>query len=1371
MEKEYYIGLDMGTGSVGFAVTDTNYEILKSHGKAQWGVRLFETANTAAARRFARTARRRVERRKQRLLLLQELFANSIAEIDPGFFVRLNDSFFCPEDKSELQCNTIFNDPEYKDKQYHKQYPTIYHLRYELMNDASPHDPRLVYLALAHIIKTRGHFLYSDTGDFELGKQYSVVFNQLSAVVEDVLEIPIALSLAETWHQIITERTSSNAEKQAKLLESLGAQDKLTKTLVKLLTGYDVKFADLFGDQYKEASPKNVKLSKLEDETLDQIQTVLSEDHLDLIQIASSYYNLVRLESILQGADSLSQSKIQTYQKHGQDLKRLKTFFKKHLTPDAYLRFFSASEKKLCNYTAYSGHRVRNKQKLPVLQKCDQEKFYDHLKKTINGLEDSAKKSEDAVGILAEIENRSFLPKITDKDNSLIPHQLHQAELKKILQMASAYLPFLSQVGSDGFSNRQMIEQISDFRIPYYVGPLNPAHSVKDNPNSSSHHAWVTKLSDEPVRPWNFNRVIDVEQSATDFIANMTNKCTYLIGEDVLPKDSPIYARYRILNLLNVITVRGERLQTPIKQELFEHFFLNPNRKGKPTKKRIAEFVQNKLGEKTCEEDIEGMDVEIPGDMKAEIAIERIAPNKLSSEEKELVIRLITVFPDSNKMISNRIQKELGQKLTANELNQISKLKFSAWGRLSAKFLNGIHALNTANEFKTIVEIMWDESLNLMEVLAKYSTLRDQIQYNNDQLLQADRTFGYHIVDNYPISPPVKRMVWQALRIIKELIKVNHGQAPKKIFLEVAREEGEKVRTVSRKNQLLALYKDLKKQEAGLYAELEKRSEAELRSKKLFLYFTQMGRCLYTGNKINIESLNNRGLDGHDIYDIDHIYPRSITKDDSLLNNLVLVESKSNRDKGDTYPIGPAIREARNGFWWQLKSSGLITDEKYKRLSRNAPLSLEEKEGFISRQLVETRQAAKAAADIIKQLLPETRLVYVKAGHVSDFRYRQSNFQFPKVRGMNDLHHAKDAYLNVVVGNVFDSKFTENVRAFIKSDKKYNLARMYDFEVKDLSGKLAWAPGENGSLAMVRKMMARNNILVTNQIHHQHSGQNGGIFDQNILPKGQGQFPIKTSDPRFVGEEGIKKYGAYSKETGATFFVVQHQKGKNILKTIVPLGLAWYLTHELSADNLLTYCEQDLGMKQVSILVKDLPYNSIISVDGYRLRLLAKTGSSLKMANTYQPFFNPSFETIIKEIFFQLAKEDKEDGPEPAGADKVQANFLLLYDELRQKITNPPYSKLSANANQIQNLEDGREKFQTLTLKEQAKVLNQVMLLFQCGPQLSDLSLISPLKAGKPQNTQVGTKRIQQNLPWEQKSIEIVYQSVTGLFEKKMKLS
>lgn len=66
--NDYYVGLDIGTNSVGWAVTDTQYNILRKKGKSMWGVRLFEEAKTAAERRTARTNRRRLQRKNKELI-------------------------------------------------------------------------------------------------------------------------------------------------------------------------------------------------------------------------------------------------------------------------------------------------------------------------------------------------------------------------------------------------------------------------------------------------------------------------------------------------------------------------------------------------------------------------------------------------------------------------------------------------------------------------------------------------------------------------------------------------------------------------------------------------------------------------------------------------------------------------------------------------------------------------------------------------------------------------------------------------------------------------------------------------------------------------------------------------------------------------------------------------------------------------------------------------------------------------------------------------------------------------------------------------------------------------------------------------------
>lgn len=134
-EKNYFLGLDVGTNSIGWAVTDAEYNLQKVKGEDFWGSYLFEKAKSKKERRSFRSQRRRLARVHQRLMLLQSLFVDEINKIDPAFFIRLNDSALHFEDKSEgaKTTNVLFNDADYTDKDFYKKFKTIFHLRKDLI--------------------------------------------------------------------------------------------------------------------------------------------------------------------------------------------------------------------------------------------------------------------------------------------------------------------------------------------------------------------------------------------------------------------------------------------------------------------------------------------------------------------------------------------------------------------------------------------------------------------------------------------------------------------------------------------------------------------------------------------------------------------------------------------------------------------------------------------------------------------------------------------------------------------------------------------------------------------------------------------------------------------------------------------------------------------------------------------------------------------------------------------------------------------------------------------------------------------------------------------------------------------------------------
>jgi len=595
MGKGYYVGLDMGTGSVGWAVTDESYQILRRHGKAMWGVRLFESAKTAEERRMFRTGRRRLDRRGWRIEILQEIFAEEISRVDPGFFLRMKESKYYPEDKRDIQGNcpelpyTLFVDKTFTDKDFHKKYPTIYHLRKMLMETEDTPDMRLVYLALHHMMKHRGHFLLS--GDISQVTEFKNTFNQFIENIRNEemdFEIELDESAVQMIEETLKDKNLTRSAKKSKLVKGLNAKNVRDKAFLTLLSGGTVKLSDLFGmEELNEGERPKISFA---DNGYEEYAAVVEMELGELyyiVESAKAVYDWAILSDILGGSTSISDAKVRAYEKHKADLKYLKAVVKEYFPKEVYNAVFVESSDKLNNYPAYIGMTKKNGKKVSLEGKrCSREEFMDFLKKNIVvKLPDE----EAKMYLQSELEKDSFLPKQVNKDNGVIPYQVHKYELKKILDNLGDKIPFLKE-------NAEKIEKLFSFRIPYYVGPLRTGNG------ENSKFAWAERKSTEKIYPWNFENVIDVEQSAENFIRRMTNKCTYLIGEDVLPKDSLLYSKFMVLNELNNLRLDGQKISVELKQKIYRDVFC---RSRKVTQKKLKSYL--------IREGIAGKNVELTG--------------------------------------------------------------------------------------------------------------------------------------------------------------------------------------------------------------------------------------------------------------------------------------------------------------------------------------------------------------------------------------------------------------------------------------------------------------------------------------------------------------------------------------------------------------------------------------------------------------------------------------------------------------------------------------------------------------------------------------------------------------------------------------
>lgn len=668
--KKYYLGLDMGTDSCGWCVTDDKYNIIRSHKKTYgpdgklikregchlWGARLFGPANTAKNRRLNRTARRRLARRRRRILLLRELFQPEMDKIDPNFFRRLDQSNLWNEDKDkelQMEHNFLFNDKDLTDKEFYKDFPTIYHLRKAMVNgltiNGHYYDPkkqfdiREVYLVLAHMIKYRGNFLME--GDVK-GSVVDPTYLKQCFDNIDVILISLnndeddeneddkidsseccfnvdekkASKLANNIFQK-TNKVSDLEDDERDLFGKFNSKD-IRKKILKLINGGSgVKLKDFLPkeilvayDGDDEYGDKKIDLSS---ETLeDDINGYgLPESYIEIILEAKKIYDFRTLAYLLPCKSLLCDAMFHVYEEHKKQLAALKRLYKKFATKEQYYFMFrdsrildgddsddkedkeesnkeeSKDKKKKASYVSYIGYTKTNskakytgahitseKNISDLIKQIKKDLKFDDLKSKVDDLSQQNELSEqdilDIQCIEEAIESNTFLPRQNSRNNGVFPYQLNLNEMKIIIENQSKYYPFLKDKAPsfpDGKTEEYKIVSLLKFKMPYYIGPLSQPNDYARDDKRDNH--WVQFKGENNqgiINPWNFSQIVDLEGTADKFISNLTNYCTYIFGENTLPKESLIFQAYKVLNDLNNLKINGSLISKEDKDYITE---------------------------------------------------------------------------------------------------------------------------------------------------------------------------------------------------------------------------------------------------------------------------------------------------------------------------------------------------------------------------------------------------------------------------------------------------------------------------------------------------------------------------------------------------------------------------------------------------------------------------------------------------------------------------------------------------------------------------------------------------------------------------------------------------------------------------------
>ena len=1367
--KSYSIGLDIGTNSVGWAVITDDYKVpskkMKVLGntdkhfikKNLIGALLFDEGTTAEDRRLKRTARRRYTRRKNRLRYLQEIFSQEISKVDSSFFHRLDDSFLVPEDKRGSKYPIFATLVE--EKEYHKKFPTIYHLRKHLADSKEKTDLRLIYLALAHMIKYRGHFLYEESFDIK-NNDIQKIFSEFISIYDNTFEGNSLIGQNAQVEAIFTDKISKSAKRERVL--KLFPDEKSTglfSEFLKLIVGNQADFKKHF--DLEEKAP--LQFSKdTYDEDLENLLGQIGDDFADLFLVAKKLYDAILLSGILTVTDPstkapLSASMIERYESHQKDLAALKQFIKNNL-PAKYDEVFSDQSK-----DGYAGY---------IDGKTTQEAFYKYIKNLLS-------KFEGADYFLDKIEREDFLRKQRTFDNGSIPHQIHLQEMNAILRRQGEHYPFLQE-------NKEKIEKILTFRIPYYVGPL-----ARGNGN----FAWLTRNSDQAIRPWNFEEIVDQASSAEDFINKMTNYDLYLPEEKVLPKHSLLYETFAVYNELTKVKfiaeglTRYQFLDKKQKKDIFDTFFKAEN-KRKVTEKDIIHYLHNVDGYDGIE--LKGIEKQFNASLSTYHDLLKIIKDKAFMDDSkneeilENIIHTLTIFED-REMIKQRLA-QYDSLFDEKVIKALTRRHYTGWGKLSAKLINGIRDKKSG---KTILDYLIDDG----EINRNFMQLIHDDGLSFKEIIQKAQVFGKtndvkQVVQELPGSPAIKKGILQSIKIVEELVKVM-GHAPESIVIEMARENQTTAKGKKNSQQRYKRIEDaLKNLAPGLDSNILKENptdNVQLQNDRLFLYYLQNGRDMYTGKPLEINQLSN--------YDIDHIIPQAFIKDDSL-DNRVLTSSKDNRGKSDNVPSLEVV-EKMKAFWQQLLDSKLISERKFNNLTKaerdRGGLNELDKVGFIKRQLVETRQITKHVAQILdarfnKEVTEKdkknrnVKIITLKSNLVSNFR---KEFGLYKVREINDYHHAHDAYLNAVLAKAILKKYPKLEPEFVYGDyQKYDLKRYIsrsrdpkevekatekyffysnllnffkeevhyadgtivkreNIEYSKDTGEIAW--NKEKDFATVKKVLSLPQVNIVKKTEV----QTGGFSKESILPKGNSDklIPRKTKDILW----DTTKYGGFDSPVIAysILLITDIEKGKaKKLKTVKTLVGITIMEKAAFEKNPITFLENKgyHNVRKENILC--LPKYSLFELESGRRRMLASAKELQKGNEIVLPVY-------LITLLYHSKNVHKLD--EPEHLEYIQKHryefkdLLNLVSEFSQK-----YVLADTNLEKIKNLYADNEQA-------------DIEILANSFINLLTFTALGAPAAFKFLGKDVDRKRY--TTVSEILNATLIHQSITGLYETRIDLS
>ena len=562
---------------------------------------------------------------------------------------------------------------------------------------------------------------------------------------------------------------------------------------------------------------------------------------------------------------------------------------------------------------------------------------------------------------------------------------------KEIQRIFEAQKKFHSDL-TDEFCDEFLV--IFKRKRKYYEGPGNEK-------SRTDYGKYTTRLNDD-------GEYINEQ----NIFEKLIGKCS--VYEDELRAAAASYSaqEFNLLNDLNNLTINGRKLQEEEKRAIVDRVKTSDT-------VVMRKILEKSMGEKIDE--LRGARIDKSGKeqfhkfeaynkMRKALTEIGIDITGFSRDELDEIGYILTINTDKEAMVEAFDKSDLNLSDEVKEclisLRKKNGGLFGKWHSFSLKIMN------------ELIPEMYEQPKEQMTLLTEMGVFNGKTdEFVGLKYIPVDAA-GDEI-----FNPVVRRAVRISFKILNAVLK-KYGKLDT-VVIEMPRDRNsdeEKKRITDSQKMNEKEMEFIQKKLAENYG--IKLSPADFSSQKqlglkLKLWNEQDGICVYSGRNIDPKDI----LENPDLFEIDHIIPRSISFDDSR-SNKVLVYHSENQKKGNQTPYFYLCHSHSDGNWsfeqfkaTVMKLSGkkeyAIPRKKVQNLLYSEDITkMDVLRGFINRNINDTGYASRMVLNTIQSFFKandtDTKVKVIKGSYTHQMR---SNMKLDKDREESYSHHAVDAML------------------------------------------------------------------------------------------------------------------------------------------------------------------------------------------------------------------------------------------------------------------------------------------------------------------------------------------------------------------------